>query len=356
MFREDYKLAYKEIRVKEALKQKMLLEADEDTAHRKKAWMRVVAMAATIILCLCVAVPVGASNIPAFYQIIECISPKLADKLVPIEKECSQNGIIVSMEAINVEENQAEVIVSVGDEEGYDRIHGEVDLFDSYGLKSLTGENNIGGCQFLRYDEAEDKAYFKVTLQTEGAFDKSKLVFTVNTILCEKTVEEREINIAEYILPDENYGIKTVSVSGLSHDDDFGEKVGLYGLKESFLNDPRPQYKVLALDYEGIISQDELVITGIVYENNLLRIQSCQGDGTKEDRHVRWQLFNENEEEVEGFASVGWHEEIGGERYDFTEEWFEGPIENLEECRLVGTFFASEGGVEGNWKIVFEVE
>lgn len=356
MFREDYKQAYRKVGVKEELRQKMLREADENTAYRQKAWMRTVAMAATLMLCLCVAVPVGAANIPAFYQIVEFISPKLADKLVPIEEECSRNGIIMCVEAVNVEGNQAEVILSVRDEEGYDRIHGEVDLFDSYALKSLTGENNIGGCQFLRYDEVEDKAYFKVTLQTEGEFDKSKLIFMVNTILCEKTKEEREVNIVEYDLSGMNYGIKTVSISGGGYADDFYKKVQLYKLEETSMDDPRPQYKVLDVDCEGVIRQDELVITGIVYEDNLLRIQVCQGDATKEDRHVRWQLFNESGDEIEGFASVGWHEEINGKRYDFTETWFEGAIENLEECRLVGTFYESEDRVEGNWRVVFEIE
>lgn len=356
MFHEDYKSAYKKIKVKNELKQKMLFEAEEDTLYRKKAWMRAAVMAATVILCICVAVPVGASNIPAFYQIIEHISPELADRLVPIEKECSQRGIIMSVEAVHVEGNQAEIVLSVGDEEGYDRIHGEVDLFDSYGLKSLSGENNIGGCQFLRYDEREDKAYFKVELQTEGVFEKSKLVLTVNTILCEKTEEEREINIKEYILEDGDYEIKAVSVSGIGYDEDFNEKVILYELKETSLDDPRPQYMVLDTNYEGIIRQDEIMVTGIVHEGNLIRIQTCEGDGTKEDRHVRWQLFNENGDEIKGFANVGWHEEIDGKRYDFTEEWFEGTTENLEECRLVGTFFESEGRVEGDWRVVFEIE
>ena len=113
---------------------------------------------------------------------------------------------------------------------------------------------------------------------------------------------------------------------------------------------------VLDTNYEGIIRQDEIMVTGIVHEGNLIRIQTCEGDGTKEDRHVRWQLFNENGDEIKGFANVGWHEEIDGKRYDFTEEWFEGTTENLEECRLVGTFFESEGRVEGDWRVVFEIE
>lgn len=73
--------------------------------------------------------------------------------------------------------NEAEVIVSFTDEEDFDYINGEVDMYDSYGLYSYTAESNIGGCSFLEYDEKEDKAYFKIDVQCDYSSFEDKVRF-----------------------------------------------------------------------------------------------------------------------------------------------------------------------------------
>lgn len=360
MFREDYQLAYKGIKVPEDLKKKVLLEAGEEKHAKRREWLSPVVMAAVMIVCLCVAVPAAAENVPAFYRIIEELSPKLADTLVPIEEECEEKGIILCVEAVNVQGNQAEIILSFRDGKGYDKIHGEVDLFDSYRLTSLGGNGNVGGCSFLKYDEETDKAYFKIDLQADEDFSREKLTVTVGELLCEKSKEEREIELSEYLLTETEYGIRKVTVNGKSWNDESrgkleemfrAEKTG-----EELLDDPRPAYCVMDIACKDKIQQDEQVITGIFYRDGILRIQTCNGDLTKGDRHVQWKFRNEKGEELTILGGVGWKEEIDGKRYDFEETWFEGSVENLNECQLLGTFYESKESVRGNWKVTFRMQ
>lgn len=64
-----------------------------------------------------ICAPVCAANSPAFHKIVEYLSPALADKLVPIEESSTSQGITMQVEAIHLEGNEAEIIVSFRDAE-----------------------------------------------------------------------------------------------------------------------------------------------------------------------------------------------------------------------------------------------
>lgn len=361
MFRKDYKLAYNKVEVKEELKQKMFEEAkEEERIRRRRPFVQAVTVLATVCVCLFVVVPVGAVNVPAFYKVIENISPQLADALVPVEKISESQGIVMSVEAINVEGNEAEVIVSFGDAGEGDRIHGKVDMYDSYSLVSLGGKNDIGGSSFLKYDEETDKAYFKVHLVADEDFDKTKLTFRVKELLCDLTKEENTVDIPDYdSLLTVGAGRKTVNISGAGRSadgDEILEKYKEFIWTEGTMEDPRPRYQVLDIDCEEVIKSDDLVVTGMGCNGNLFRVQVCRGDLTESDRHINWRLLDANGNEIKALGSVGWHEEINGKRYAFDETWFEVDKQMLDEYQLVGVFYESEGSIEGNWKVTFCVE
>lgn len=361
MFREDYKSAYGKIEVKEVLKQRMFEAAEEERRiRRKRPVVRAVTALAAACVCLFVVVPVGAANIPAFYKVIEHISPELANTLVPIEKSSESQGIIMSVEAVNVEENAAEIIVSFADAEGFDRIHGKVDMYDSYSLVSYDGKNNIGGCSFLKYDEENDKAYFKVDLSADEDFDKTKLTFRVRELLCDLTKEQKAVGIPDYdSLLQNGLNTKAVSINGGGRSGDSEEtleKYKEYIWAEGTLDDPRPRYSVLDAKCEDVIKTDDLVVTGMACNGNLFRVQVCRGDITKSDRHINWKLFDNAGNEIGALGNVGWFEEINGKRYAFDETWFEIDKEKVDEYQLVGMFYESEGSVKGNWKVTFELE
>ncbi|MDE5825096.1 MAG: DUF4179 domain-containing protein, partial [Lachnospiraceae bacterium] len=105
--------------------------------------MKVSLTAAAAVLCLVMAAPVCAAHIPVFYKIVEYLSPALADQLVPIEQSSTSQGITMQVEAIHLEGNEAEIIISLSDADNstQDLVHGEMDLFDSYGLSDYASDS-----------------------------------------------------------------------------------------------------------------------------------------------------------------------------------------------------------------------
>lgn len=66
---------------------------------RKKPIKRMIVIAAAIILCITVAVPVLAATVNPIYEIVYKISPGLAQMMKPIQMSCEDNGI--KMEVIS---------------------------------------------------------------------------------------------------------------------------------------------------------------------------------------------------------------------------------------------------------------
>lgn len=168
MFQDDYKKAYDQIKPNQDSKEQIF--ANVGNSHKTplhKIWKRTVA-AAVCCICICIwnVIPVCAAYIPAFYSVLESISPGIADLFVPVEKSCSSQGVIMCAEAVNLDGSRAEIIVSFQDEEGYDKIHGAV-----------------------------DKAYFMISVEADDAFDKSMLTFYSYRLLCGITKEERDIDL-----------------------------------------------------------------------------------------------------------------------------------------------------------------
>ena len=122
------------------VKQDIRRSRGTEDARKGRIWRRSVIITAAVILVaslgLFTALPVCAAHIPAFYRVIEYLSPALADRLIPVEKSSSSQGITMEVEAVDLQADMAEIIVSVRDDEGsaFDRIHGPVDLFDRYHL------------------------------------------------------------------------------------------------------------------------------------------------------------------------------------------------------------------------------
>ncbi|MDE6844540.1 MAG: hypothetical protein K2J99_02060 [Lachnospiraceae bacterium] len=119
------------------------------------------------------------------------------------ESECADQGIIMRVEGIWLEENHAEIVVSFGNQEEYHHIKGKVDMYDSYRLVSHEGAGRIGGCFFLTYDELEERAYFRIDMPAAEC------------------------------------------------------------------------------------AADDFTLTGIAYQDGVLRVQMCMGDNTHADRHVQ---------------------------------------------------------------------
>ena len=197
-FKNRYKQAYDRIVPGEECIDRLL------EGKRGKTWGRRIftiagtgmAVAAAMCLLVLISLPAVAKAAPSFYEMVVKYAPSLADYCLPVEYSCTSQGIVMQVEAIDVEENVVHVVVSFSDEEGDgDLIHGTVELLGSYGIQSYGGESSIGGCSFLGYDEAADKAYFKMDLTAYQRIDKAKMVLKAYRLLTDITEEEQWISL-----------------------------------------------------------------------------------------------------------------------------------------------------------------
>ncbi len=366
MFAEQYKKAYDSIGPSPEKYKEVLINASEaldaagaktvNTAEKRKRFRAAgpAAVSAATLLCVFLALPVCAKNSPAFYRVVEFISPALADRLVPIEKSSSSQGITMEVEAIDLQGNEAQIIVSMCDEEGStaDRIHGPVDLFDSYNLFDYGSETTLGGCSFLAYDEETGKAYFKITTQTSGTYREDKLHFSVREILCDKSSEEREIDLMgiRESVPTRMEALN--GMGGMMEEDSLPPSLAMtYGTQE----DPYCRSSVLDLRRAEECAADDFTVTGAAYMDGVLRLQVCMGDNRHADRHVQPFLVDADGEEKYEDYSVSWQETVGDVSYQFYEYWFIGELDNPEDYSMYGIFHDSGECIEGQWEVIFRV-
>ena len=360
MFKDRYKEAYDTIMPSQRLLSDVLERAGAEKGVNKRAFRRngfilkISLAAAAVVLCFVVAVPVCAAYIPVFYKCVEYLSPALADKLVPIEKSSTSQGITMQVEAIHLEGNEAEIIISFRDAEDstQDLVHGEMDLFDSYGLSDYTNDSILGGCHFLTYDAEDDKAYFQVNVQADSAYQADKLRFSVNSVLCDKYHDTRDVDLSGAVDSAETKRVTLGGSGGPVPEDMLPDSLqNISGTPE----DPRPRANVLDMMNVADCAADDFTMTGIAYMDGVLRIQMCMGDNWSSDRHV--QLFLKDPEGNERYEdhSVGWHEDVEDTSFQFYEFWYIEEIDNIADYSMYGIFHSAGELVKGNWNVIFRV-
>lgn len=339
MFQDEYKKAYNQIEISK-IKVGELQKRLDGKRKVKENYYRIMKPIAVSVASLClffiVALPILAEQIPAVYQVIQKFAPDMVEYILPEEFTCTNSDITLQVEAVNVEGNVAEIILSFKDAEGSkkNQIDGRVDLYDSYRMINYGENMQIGGCSFLEYDALEDKAYFKVDLTSDIAFQEDKVKIVVNQLLTRYENEEHEIHLEEMI---ENPEEKTVQCSGIS---------GMTGRTA----------RVMDLTGQNADIADELYVTGVSYDEGVLRVQQCRGNFQNADRHIRLYLKDQEGNERIPDTSVSWQEERGGEKVLFEETWFMISEQELKMCELYGVFYISDNSVNGAWEVVVNLE
>lgn len=316
----------------------------QNRRHRKGA---LPAAAALLFVCILFAasLPALASHIPAVYRMLERYVPDMADYIVPEELECVDQGIIMRVEGIRLEGNHAEIVVSFGNQEGYHHIKGKVDMYDSYGLVSYQGVGTIGGCFFLTYDEAEEKAYFRIDMTADQDFGREKLSFHVGELLTTMGQEQKDIDLSEILY---DAPMKKVALSGGSP---FSGKEG----QDDEGNPAWIEWVLSGMPAEECAA-DDFTLTGTAYKDGILRVQMCMGDNTHADRHVELVITDSEGNERRWDESVSWFEDVGETRYAFYEFSFLIEERELENAEMYGIFHNAEESVKGDWKVTFRLE
>ena len=356
MFESKYKKAYSTITPSQELVADTIdkARANNKTSVRNRIVVKVSLTAAAAVLCFVAAVPVFAAYIPVFYKVVDYLSPEMADRLVPIEKSCTSQGITMQVEAVNLEGNEAEIIISLSDAENstQDLVHGVMDLFDSYNLTDYTNDLIVGGCQFLTYDENDDKAYFLVDVQADNAYQSGKLQFSVHSILCDKYSVTRDVELSGIVYAADTKSVPLGGSGGPMTDEMLPDSLkDIPGTQD----DPRPKTKVLDLLKVSDCAADDFTLTGIAYMDGVLRVQMCMGDNWSSDRHVQLFLKDASGEERYEDHSVSWHEDVGDTSYDFYEFWYVEDIDDIADYSMYGIFHDSGELINGEWSVVFRL-
>lgn len=360
MFKSRYQKAYDTIAPSQKLVSDTIKKADRIAAKKsvpkaRRFPVKASLVTAAAVVCIVTAIPVCAAHIPAFYNIVEYISPAIADRLIPIEKSSTDQGITMQVEAVNLDGNEADIIISLRDAEGstQDLVHGVMDLYDSYRLSDYTNDSTVGGCQFLTYDAQEDKAYFQVTVQSEHAYRSDKLQFSAHAILCNKFSDTRNVDLSGTVYAADTKQESLNGSGGL-----FSEEMLPDSLKRvpGTEEDPRPGANVLDMVAAADCAADDFTLTGIAYLDGVLRVQICMGDNWSSDRHVELFLRDSDGNERYPDHSVSWDEAVGDTSYVFYEYWYVGEIDNIADYSMYGIFHDSGELVKGDWCVTFRLQ
>ena len=354
-FQDNYKEAYNKLTPGEECVRR-LKKASMEKRGTKRWHSFKPGIAVLCVLCMVtvLSTPVLAGVGDLAYEKIAEIAPGLADYILPVKLADTKMGITMQVEAMQVEGNTGELVVSFADEEGSgkDLISGKVDMYDSYNLKSYGSDSNVGGCSFIEYDEETGKAYFKINVSSENEFDETKLKFSVRQLLVDDKEYEMWLDTNMLVM---NPPLKVSALNGKS-----GGAAALETLTENFYKTEEsfPLYSSEVMDLVDLDEsmKDSIQVTGLGYANGILRVQICRGTFDNADRHAVVYVVDEEENYRDYDVSVSWQENLDGEKLLFDEQWFVVSEEELENLQLYARLYETDGSIEGNWRVTVNLE
>lgn len=305
---------------------------------------RLVASVAAIVICFTLAVPALAATVPAFYEVLYSISPATAQFFKPVQKSCEDNGIRMEVVAAHINEDTAEIYVSMqGSEET--RIDETIDLFDSYNIN--TPFDCSSHCEFASYDPITQTATFLITIEhwNEQKIEGKKLTFNVRNLLSNKQKFEGVIADIDLANTDLTTMTQIVSPRGIEN----AELVEQYKSNNHGLT-------ALKSD-ESITSPiDGVMITAVGYVNGTLHVQVYYENILNTDNHGTISLKNPVTGEI--VPCSGSFSFFDAEKTGSYQDYVFADISTTEllNYQLYGEFVTSDGSIEGDWSVTFPLE
>ena len=305
---------------------------------RRIVWKKFVAIAAVIALLL-MSMPVAASagNYTA-YKILYSVNESMAKKLSLVNESCEDNGIQMTVEAVNIDGNKADIYISLRDLTD-DRIDESTDLFDSYRIN--TTADSMSGCQSVSYDEETKTKTFLISIEQDEPIVGEKLKFSVSELITGKTETYCKLDIVEKLNVTKGYVSSTdLSVRGGSGDDNFD------------LDAPRQMLKTDKGNGFSPVSGVQIVGYGFI--DNQLHIQAYYENILEYDNHGFVYLRDDKEEKVSMEYDIAfWDEEGIG---SFEEYVFDVSQKEFDDCEVYGEFTTCDTNIKGNWSVSIFVE
>ena len=308
---------------------------------RKKSVKRMIVIAAAIILCITVTVPVLAATVNPIYELVYKISPGLAQMMKPVQMSCEDNGIKMEVISASVYENEAAVYLSLEDMTDQNRIDETTDLFDSYHINQSF--DAYASCSRVSFDNTTGTATFLINItRADGKeINGNKITFSFTEFISQKNNYKGElseldlgnaIDVKDTFTPEWFRGS-----SGIDLDlDDLADT------------------KCLVPMHEGVFSPvDGVTVTNIGFIDNKLHIQVYYEDIKNYDNHGYIFLRDKFGKNAESFDLSFWDDnEIGS--YD--EIIYDIAPDEINNYTPFGEFITCKNKTEGFWQVTFPLE
>ncbi|MDO4315570.1 MAG: DUF4179 domain-containing protein [Oscillospiraceae bacterium] len=346
MFSETYRKMNDAVVPSPALIEQTLAKAK----RRRFPLRRIAAIAAAAALCA--ATPALAAQTELGYQALYLIAPAAAQFFQPVQRSCTDNGVIMEVAAVRVEGSAAQAYITLTG----DTVDGTTDLFDSYDFHLPFDQ--IGHCERVGYDEATHTATFLCTTETMDGSPiptGGKMTFSVRRFLSgREEVEDLavDLRLADYAREAET--APSWSYPSEKTDGAFCRTGGSYSAEE---DEALYQTAPILLPGEALAEPvPGLSVTAAGWADGLLHIQLCRGNAARLDNHGWLWLEDAGGNRVEPRCSIGFHNDAETEtdgRLDYTDFLFDVSPAELSKYTLHGDFYTASTRTEGRWRVTF---
>lgn len=147
---------------------------------------RVVCIAAAAAMLTASLTPALAANVPAVYETIYAFSPAIAQRLKPVNQSCEVDGVRMEVVSAAIQDNVAEIYLTIQDVRG-GRFGAEApDLDDSWTLRCPIGQSYH--CELVQYDPQSLTAtyYLSITNREGESFPSQLYTFSLSRLRLEQ--------------------------------------------------------------------------------------------------------------------------------------------------------------------------
>lgn len=320
-------------------------------AHRKPhIALKKMLVSAAAAAVLCSGISLGASASEDFRQMLYDISPMLAATFSPVMESCVSDNIRMTVEAVYLNNDDAEVVVSFEDLTG-ERDMEHFDLCDSYsltrGLLPYSGEIGSYGIT-SDYDPETGINRKHIYIHEPGVIDKEGQTLTFSVKRAVYGMEHQtDIRMPVELAAVSCDPATRSAEETLVYKDVYGGFGGSNMDTEDF--DFRAQRYLVP--QESVAIGQDIELTAIGWVNGYLHVQTRKTNDTGIEGASFW-LVKDGEERQESLSAI-WSPEKG----TVCEELFM-PIgcDELKDCELHGDVISGGIESEGDWKVKFKLK
>lgn len=311
---------------------------------RRPLYRRAALLTAILLICVVLATPVLAVNIPAVYNLMYLLSPQTAQFFTPVNLSCEDNGIKMEVISSYIHGDTAEIYISLQDLTG-SRVDETTDLFDSYTINRAF--DSTASCRLSSYDAQTKKATFLVTIAEWGGhnIEGSKITFSLREFLSGKT-ELKDIAVGLNLLTLQS-SPRTMTYDPASRNKSFGITSG----------DISEKLQLLLPESPIISPVNGIELTGSGYINGRLHIQMRTADKLTLDTHGYLYLVRSDGTKIPAASKISFADGLDtGKRLDYDEFIFDIPQSELGSFELYGSFFSGGTNTKGSWRVTFPLK